>query len=434
MATITRRVYDSQNVLIREGLVPDTVPNTRADLLAWWQEQDLLTAREAALSALAPSDVPAGPDPALLADQIAETSDRLRLLQARLSSVEEQRLLDPDGATKLATDLARAQLAPATISALVDSATASLEGTATAARDDLTQLRAMVEEASVELDLLRAHTTTALAEAIAGQQAEAAQQRVRELNLLAERAKDIRGPQGDTGAPGPGMGITSGTPSGQEATTAALGRPAIAGDLLIDGSDELRPAYRFDGEGWERGPSMAGPTKVVPTSMVVSSNTSTTFAAGAAGAANASNSAGAEAFIPQVVTGKGGPSIVWNSSRWAGGVPAQEVHSALLYVAVVNTKTGLHGSAMVNISGQGTIGFDVTTFAEIGEFAGAARLNVTAQMGTATPPPGGALAAGTPNAMSIFVGVTGPDSYAVSGWVLPALKQAPGGKQPQPGW
>ena len=106
----------------------------------------------------------------------------------------------------------------------------------------------------------------------------------------------------------------------------------------------------------------------------------------------------------------------------------------MVYVAVVNAKSGLHGSAMVNISGQGTIGFDISTFAELGELAGAATVNVTAQMGAPTPPPGGALPAGTPNALSVFVGVTGPGTYAISGWVLPALKQAPGGKQPQPGW
>jgi uncharacterized coiled-coil protein SlyX len=433
---VDRRVWDDAGtMIIREGMVPSTVPNEKGALLAWWQEQD---AREAAaaVAALIEEEGPLPTDPAVtvLQGHLEDAAGQLALLTRRIQQLEAVRIIDPEAGVALSQQIAAAAIAPAAIAGTLQEATEAINTTAAEAEQRLAQLDDQVAIAVARLRLLEDTTTEAISTRAGALEAEFTRRLSDGLGLLAERASLVTGDKGDQGPAGPGMGITSGAPSGQDATTAALGRPAIAGDLLIDGSDELRPAFRWTGEGWERGPSMAGPTKVVPVSAVVSNNSTTTFAAGAAGAANASSSAGAEAFIPQVVSGKAGPSRVWDSSRWAAGTPAQEVHSALIYVAVVNTKTGQHGSAMVNISGQGTVGFDVSEFAELGELAGAAQLNVTAQMGTPTPPPGGALPAGAPNAMSIFVGVIGPNDYALSGWVLPALKQAPGGKQPIPGW
>jgi hypothetical protein len=52
------------------------------------------------------------------------------------------------------------------------------------------------------------------------------------------------------------------------------------------------------------------------------------------------------------------------------------------------------------------------------------------------PRPGATLPAGLPQSLVVSVSLIGPNgsSYAINGWIQPALQAGPDGKQPQPGW
>jgi hypothetical protein len=436
-----RRVYTDQGELIGEFMVPKSTPNERGAILAAAQAQELAAAREAALDAMVSDPQPVGPDPAVLADDIETLASNITELNDRLRAVEEARILDPDSATRLAQDLARVELAPLAINEVADTAMAAIGEVSKECQGDLAELRALVVSATDELDLLQAKAQTAIAGTISELQAQAAQDRVRALELLAARAAEMKGDKGDQGRPGPGIGIVSKAPVGQDATVEAIGRPAIPGDLLILGSDEQRPAFRWDGTGWERGPSLSGPVKVVPVSSMVSNVTSTSFNPGTI---NRPASAGAEQLKPSSIgLNSGGGATVWGSDRWALGSPPQDVTSVLAYIEVFGISgsvAGQRGSCMLNatrVGGGGDWTWD--QFAEL-DLACAIDLNPNFAGGVASNPnPGAGTIANPAQAVRLSLSPqigTGTGDILVTGWAMPVLPTAsaiPGGS-PEPAW
>lgn len=435
MEMVLRRVYTDGGELIDERLTPDSIPNERGALLKWWADSDAAAASEA-VAALIADEGPLPTDPALLAleDRLIQANDQLLVLNSRIRALEAIRLITPEAGVVLSQQIAAAAIAPQAIAGTLQAATDAITGTAAEAQARLDQLDEQVAVAVARLALLENSTTEAITSRAGALEAEFTRRLSDSLTLLAERAKDIKGDKGDTGRPGPGIGIGAGVPSGPEATVPVLGRLAIPGDTIVDASDELRIAYRWSGDGtWEAGPSMSGPVKVVPVSAVVSSVSSVSFDPTAK---PPEISGGAESFAPLVIASNSGPVRIWDSSRWAAGDPRQTVHAALLYLEVISTTSGNRGSCLVNIVERGMgAAWDYSVYGELGSFGGDIQPDVEAVMAAVTPPAGTTLPAGLPMALHVSVGLTGAvGRYALQGWVLPSLEAAADGKQPKPGW
>jgi len=450
---ITRRVYDDAGQLLREGLVPADVPNERGALLGYWQEADLAAARAEVEAQMAGEPLDGLELLPSLQVAVEQLEGQLEAISGRLQTVEGQRILSPGDGVRLAEDLARAQLAPETIVGELEVAQAAIRGTAAEARVDLDQLRIYVVQATDELAKLKADTASALATAIAGQQSAAAQERVKALAMLAERAKDIRGPQGDPGAPGPGIGIVSGAPNGQEATIDAIGRPAIPGDLLIDGSDDMRPAYRFDGQTWEQGPSLATVLvrDVKISSLDASQKIYPTVASSAVGGGGGSGLA--DPLTVSIIP-KGASVAVADSSRWqAGGYDT--FTSGIIHLEFIPNQGIMGGrhhfvtAAFVLLAGAPDT-FQVTEFSVLGGgFNGSPAVfdvSFTGSLGAASAPGvlGIALPPGTANAARLFVTITAADpatrDFTIKGNIIWTPEAATGVQMPtqpvrkQPAW
>ena len=84
---VNRRVYDSKNQLIREGLVPLSIKNDRAALMAFWEEEDARQAEAEATEAAkraAELSAPQEPGAAELVEPLAE---RLASAEAELETL-----------------------------------------------------------------------------------------------------------------------------------------------------------------------------------------------------------------------------------------------------------------------------------------------------------------------------------------------------------
>lgn len=429
-----RRIWSSDDaataVIVREGWVPVSVGAGREPTLSYWARSDAEDARQRVAELIA-EEGPLGPDPADLLEQLEAQADRLRLIGAQVQQLLQQRLLSPDDGVKILRDLSRAAVAPAVVAELVDQATNSIEATAAIAASRLDAIDQRVAAATEEMAALVDSTAEAIATTAGRLEAQHAEAMARGLAALAVRASDLRGPKGDPGPLSPGMGIGAGVPSGPEAAVPVLGRLAIAGDTIVDASQEDRPAYRFDGQTWERGPAMSQ-VLVRPVSIVGRTETSVAFAPGKPPEV----SGGAEAFAPLIVTSNSGPVRIWDSSRWAAGEPRQAAHSCLMYLEAVSTMNGARGSALVNITETGQTGaFEFTVYAELGLFAGVIEPDVEALLAAVTPPAGATLPPGLPQALQVSVGLTGAvGAYALQGWILPSLEAQADRKQPTPAW
>ena len=94
---IMRRVYDSENNLLREGLVSKDIKNTRDALLAYWEQEDAAIAEKEALAAeaaLQEASTPKEPDAlelvAAVEGRVAGVESLVGELQAlKLASTEE---------------------------------------------------------------------------------------------------------------------------------------------------------------------------------------------------------------------------------------------------------------------------------------------------------------------------------------------------------
>jgi hypothetical protein len=436
----TRRIYTDEGVLLREGRIPSTVPNTREASLQWWAESDAADAA-ARVQALLEEEGSLGPDPADLLEQI------------KAQELVQQRLVSPDQATLLAQQLASAQLAPAAIAGELQLATETIRGTAAEARGDLEALRELVAQSTDRLAQLEAATAEAISSTAGRLEVQHAEAMARGLATLAVRAAELRGPEGPAGPAGPGIGIVSGAPNGQEATVPAIGRPAVPGDLLIDGSDDMRPAYRFDGQAWERGPSMATiqVRDVKISSLDASQKIYPTVSGSATGGGGGSGLA--DPLTVSIIS-KGASVAVADSSRWqAGGYDT--FTSGIIHLEFIPNQGIMGGrhhfvtAAFVLLAGVPDT-FQVTEFSVLGGgFNGTPPVfdvSFNGSLGAASAPGvlGIALPPGTQPAARLFVTIAAADpatrDFTIKGNVIWTPEAATGVQMPtqpvrkQPAW
>lgn len=143
---IKRRVFTDGGDLLREGLVPVSIPNTRKDLMAWWAKEDQRIADEeaaAAVAAAAEATAPPMPEPAEL---IAPLEQRVAALEGELSQLQGIATATPEAVLEGTMQIARAAGAAALVEAAGQTVIAQVDGVAAAADARLEMVEGQVAE------------------------------------------------------------------------------------------------------------------------------------------------------------------------------------------------------------------------------------------------------------------------------------------------
>lgn len=84
------------------------------------------------------------------------------------------------------------------------------------------------------------------------------QQQEAELKKFVSTLRGPQGKVGNTGMAGAAVTVVDRLPKGKgvDFTRPFLERDAVVGDIVIDATTDMRYGWRWDGQGWERGPAM----------------------------------------------------------------------------------------------------------------------------------------------------------------------------------
>ena len=142
---INRRVYTDKGELLREGLVPLSIKNERAALMAFWAEQDRQDAEAEAAAAQAAVEelqAPVVPDAAEL---VAPLVDRLAAVEGRLDVVNQLAVATPEQVLAGTMAISRAAGAAALVEAVGQTVIRQVDAAAAAADGQLKAIEGQVK-------------------------------------------------------------------------------------------------------------------------------------------------------------------------------------------------------------------------------------------------------------------------------------------------
>jgi hypothetical protein len=437
---VMRRVYDANNVLIREGLVSKDVPNTRQALLEFWAAQDEADAQ-------AEADAAAAEAQRLEALQQEPVNGEAMAIPGLMAAVEQQGALlaeldqrtsvlvaaQPDEVLRASLQLQLAAGAAQAVEATAQQAQGELKAIAEAAQERLDSLASDQAESlgrvadAVEWGRQQVERTSAQVEADA-------KRRVAQLvTTTTAQIADKRGPKGATGAPGTSFAIVPDDPNkvSAEALANRFRRAPIIGDTAAQQVPEGLLLWVLMGESWEQSALVPADIRVESRPLAISDHSTKVFPtmSTAAGGGSGGSLAADPVFLPASSVQPNASVLIGDSSRWqAGGSP--EFRSGVVALQIVPADGPFGGgthfveAAFVVVAG----GSDPFRFSEgfalgRGVAAGDLKVDLSGQMGPATAPGslGVTLPPGTANACRIWVTITAPappagaSRYFVSG-------------------
>jgi len=444
---VTRRVYDDAGRLLREQLTPKDVPNRREDLLAYWQAEDERIAAEEAAAAQAEADRLAA-----MAQEPANESMAIPALVSRVDEAEAALDQHADLIAQLGDTIDGLTAATPEeiirVGVLLTGASAAALAVEGAAEKAIGEIQSVSDEARQSLDDLNARSvehTRQVADLVTGarQQLQATQGQVvadskkavsQLITTATARIADLRGPRGAVGAAGASTVIGSGRPEGPSVMEALIGRGAVVGDCLIDGSDNDRRAYRWDGQSWEPGPAMAT-VQVRDVKISALDNSTKNYPTVTASATGGGGGTGGEPLLVNRATLNVNQRIA-DSSNWAGVSDPTAGQLVVEIVALDGALAGRRGFACIDFVWQPT-GAQDSQGGLLGDLAGVFDLNLSYQRIPASAPAGITITIPTAaQALQVFAtivptpGGTGTGSvtqFRVSGdleWAHQSLGQA----------
>lgn len=319
---IMRRVFTDSGELIREQLTDKNIPNTRQALLDHWAELDQVQGEADALAAQQQADelaameqAPGAGDVMALAglhDAVSQHADLIAALDQRTAGLEAA---VPDETLRLASQI---QLAAG--------AAVAVEAAGLLVQQQIQTVADQAQTRLSELDQRQAASVAQVADLVVGarQQIELngsqavadAKKAVAQLvTTTTARVADMRGPRGAVGAAGAATTVGAGVPQGPDAVMPLLGRGAVIGDIVIDGTDDSRRAYRWTGDNWEPGPAMVSlEVRDVKISSLDASTKVTSLQTISGGGGGGG---GGENLLANRI-GVGGSIAIGDTSNWAG--------------------------------------------------------------------------------------------------------------------
>ena len=400
---IKRAVYDDAGNKIREGLVPTSVANTRPALLEFWAAEDARIAEEEALAAQAEAERLAAMEQSPATESMVIPALQQRVKELETIATQHADLLgqlesaQPDEVLRAAAQLQLAAGAAQAVEATglqIEQRIAATAAEATSRLDALDQRQAasIAQVADVVVGA-RQQVELSTAQAVA----DAKRQVSSFLTTATARVADMKGPRGAVGAAGAATTVGAGVPQGPDAVMPLLGRGAVMGDIYIDGADDSRHAYRWDGKSsWEKGMPMTSiQIRDVKVSALDASTKVTSLQTISGGGNSGLGGGGGESLLSRTVP-SGGSAMLSESARWAiplavAGLPAPDACTVTLELTAAdggNAGKKLFITGKVLYEGLATPPSSFTVYSELGELVGRVTVDVTIQSAPAVLPPG----------------------------------------------
>ena len=319
---IMRRVYDSANVLIREGLVPKDLANDKQTLLDYWAQEDLAKSEAEAIAAeeelnrissmedKPDNDAMAIPSMMEAIDQHASLIEALAQRTSVIESAQPEEVLRLASQVQLAANAAitvesAAIVAQEKINAVGDNAQSRLDELDSRTRESIGQIADLVVGSRQQVELASSQIIADTKKQIANL-----------VNTTTARVEALRGPKGATGNPGISTVVGAGKPTDANTLMPLIGRGAIKGDVYIDAADDSRRAYRWTGSVFEAGPSFVS-TEIRDVKISSLDNSTKVTSLQMISGGGSSGGGGGENLLANRIS-VGGSITIGDTSNWAG--------------------------------------------------------------------------------------------------------------------
>ena len=442
---INRRVYTDKGEVLREGLVPLSIKNERAALMAFWAEQDRQDAEAEAAAAQAAVEelqAPVVPDAAEL---VAPLVNRLSAVEGRLDVVNQLAVATPEQVLAGTMAISRAAGAAALVEAATATTLVQLDGAVKAADERLAGIEGTVGQTAAAVGELLADVRASAETAEAQRDAKLATAISKRITQLEVQAAQLRGPKGERGRIG--QGLIAG--AGKRPEKRPDGSDWAPGDSWMNTKAEGFTLEYLAADG-----SWSQPARLVPAPKLINAqqnvldmaprnNISQSIVRAGGGSGG-----GGEKLLTDSV-GKGGTVTIADSSNWTTA-GHQNPKSGTVFVEVADANTGERGTVhAVIVTGNNVGDTRVTEFALLGSLfekgVASPDVDIDATPGNAVVPPGLSGISPLPGATRTLVtiriganlGTGGP--YILSGMVF--WNQRAEGRaidlnqpSPQPAW
>lgn len=385
---IKRRVFNDAGELIREGLVPTSVENSRPALMEYWGKEDALLAEaEAAAAAEAVVVEESGPSAEELVGPLVE---RLEALEARLGAVDQVVAATPDEVLAGTMAIQRAASAASLINAAGEVTVARVEAVAAEADNRLAAIEGQVLQSADAVGNLLSDAKLRLGETSAEMLAKTTSAISKRIAGLEVAASQLRGPKGARGRIGQGM-IAG---AGKRPKNRPDNSEWALGDSFLNTAVEGFTLEYLSADGWSR------PIRMVPAPRLHSAQIThvdqapkATVVLGSSG--KAGNAGGGSDRLATRTIANGALTTVADSSNWSAG--GTTINSCIIHMRISTGTGSAFLSAAINVDPDGKV--ELTEYSLLGSLTGTTGFSVdlSARLGTpvipagVTPP-----AAGTP--------------------------------------
>jgi hypothetical protein len=378
---INRRVYDNKNLLIREGLVPLSIKNERAALMAYWEVEDARQAEAEATEAekrAAELSAPQEPGAAELVEPLAE---RLASAEAELGILRNLKQATPDAVLEGVHQIARAAGAAALVEAAAQTAIATVDAAAAGARALLAKIEGTVNQTAAAVGQLLADGRQSLERTQAEMVAKTNNAILKRIAKFELDVAKLRGPTGSRGRIG--QGLIAG--AGKRPEKRPDGSEWALGDSYLNVKPEGYQLEYLTADGWSKPVRMVPEPKLINASVThVDQAPKATVLLGASGSGGTSGG-GSDRLTTRTIS-NGTPTTVADSSNWSAG--GTTIQACVLHMRISTGTGSAFLSAAINIDPAGTV--EITEYSLLGSLTSTTGFSVdlTARLGTPVIPAG----------------------------------------------
>ena len=380
---INRRVYTDKGELLREGLVPLSIKNERAALMAFWAEQDRQDAEAEAAAAQAAVEelqAPVVPDAAEL---VAPLVNRLAAVEGRLDVVDQLAIATPEQVLAGTMAISRAAGAAALVEAATATTLVQLDGAVKAADERLAGIEGTVGQTAAAVGELLADVRASVETAEAQRDAKLATAISKRITQLEVQAAQLRGPKGERGRIG--QGLIAG--AGKRPEKRPDGSDWAPGDSWLDTKAEgFQLSYMDAGGKWSQ------PARLVPAPKLINSTVNTldlaprTLVSMPAGPSAGGGAGGGEKLRSRMAPVNGSVPLA-DSSNWRNTTQDPTAGQLFLeYTAADGSLQGRKGYAAISFVWEPSSD-SFTEYALIGDISGSYTVQLNIQRSAATPAP-----------------------------------------------
>ena len=378
---VMRRVYNAKNELIREGLVPKDIANTREALMAYWEEEDARQAEAEAAEAekrAAELSAPQEPGAAELVEPLAE---RLASAEAELGILRNLKQATPDAVLEGVHQIARAAGAAALVEAAAQTAIATVDAAAAGARALLAKIEGTVNQTAAAVGQLLADGRQSLERTQAEMVAKTNNAILKRIAKFELDVAKLRGPTGSRGRIG--QGLIAG--AGKRPEKRPDGSEWALGDSYLNVKPEGYQLEYLTADGWSKPVRMVPEPKLINASVThVDQAPKATVLLGASGSGGTSGG-GSDRLTTRTIS-NGTPTTVADSSNWSAG--GTTIQACVLHMRISTGTGSAFLSAAINIDPAGTV--EITEYSLLGSLTSTTGFSVdlTARLGTPVIPAG----------------------------------------------